>query len=285
MMSTIKKYLPLNLRNSMRGLLESLQLVSLKQAVKEQKLQLMYDKLTKIVPDISTQYSSFFIMEGEFLLTKVRSLHSFQMSLVEKALQILNFKGHETIVDIGDSAGTHVQYFKNLFGDYHTLSVDLDKNAVDKIKGKGLEAVHARAEELDQHNIEADLFLSFEMLEHLSSPITFLRGLAENSSCQGFLVTVPYLSQGRVALNHIRRNQKKAVYGGNTHIFELSPRDWRLIFKHSGWRIKYEQIFLQYPQRNWTRLTKKIWGKIDFEGFYGAILVRDDSWSSCYQDW
>ena len=67
-----------------------------------------------------------------------------------------------TIVDIGDSAGTHLLYLNELFGEIRSLSVNLDVNAVKKIKQKGLDAIHARAEELEKFNINADLFLSFQ---------------------------------------------------------------------------------------------------------------------------
>ena len=284
--SSINNILSQNQKSKLVCFFEMLWLASLEKAVKEQGLELMYRKLSTIVPDISSQYSSFFKIEGKYLLTKVRSEHAFQMFLVEKAIQMMNFNGSETIVDIGDSDGTHVQYLKGLLGDtYRTLSVDIDKKAVDKIKQKGLEAVNARAEELDQHNIDADLFMSFEMLEHLSSPIDFLHSLAEKTSCKGFVVTVPYLQQGRVALHYITESQKKDVYAGNTHIFELSPCDWRLIFQHAGWRIEYDQVYLQYPKKSWLKVTKPLWKKFDFEGFFGAILVRDDKWSNCYKDW
>ena len=285
MKSILKKFLPQDHRIKLRQSMIALLTASLNKAVKEQNLQIIRSKISGIVPDISSQYGCF-VVEGDYLLTKVRSQHAFQMSLVEKAIQMLKFEGNESIVDIGDSAGTHVQYLKGLFGEnYHTLSVDLNKEAIEKIRGKGLEAVHARAEELDQYDIKADLFLSFEMLEHLLSPIDFLHSLAEKSVCKGAVVSVPYLTQGRVALHHIRRNDHMAVYGENTHIFELSPSDWRLIFQHAGWRIEYDQVYLQYPKRSWLKVSKFLWKRYDYEGFYGAILVRDTKWSGCYSDW
>jgi len=40
---------------------------------------------------------------------------------------------------------------------------------------KGLQAVHARVEDLAAHGFNADIFISFEMLEHLPTPIQFLK--------------------------------------------------------------------------------------------------------------
>jgi hypothetical protein len=272
--------------NKLKKRYENIQTASLKKAVREQGFQDIYDKLSAIVPDIASQYTTFEI-NTPYLETKVRAQHSFQISLVGKALNLLDLAGggDMTIVDIGDSAGTHIQYLQGLFGKFHALSVNLDEKAVEKIESKGLKAICARAEDLDRHGISADLFLSFEMIEHLCNPIDFLRSIAENTSCKGFVVTVPYLAQSRVGLHHIRQQNRKDVYAENTHIFELSPEDWRLIYQHSGWVVEYDQVYLQYPKRSWLRATKNLWRKNDFEGFYGAILTRDNTWSQLYKSW
>jgi len=261
---------------------------SIRAAVREQKLLPIYHQLSEIVPDITHQYSSFDI-DTEYLKTKVRAEHSFQIALANEALQLIDgpVKDTITIVDIGDSAGTHTQYIKGLHQDrdIRSLSIDIDGEAVRRLKEKGLEAICARAEDLASLSIEADLFLSFEMLEHLMNPCGFLHSLSQ-TTCKAFVVTVPYLARSRVGLYHVRYNQKRNVNPGSTHIFELSPEDWRLIFKHSGWAIETERIYLQYPKRSPFRFwLRRYWQQHDFEGFYGAILKRDNSWSDLYDGW
>jgi hypothetical protein len=71
----------------------------------------------------------------------------------------------------------------------------------------------------------------------------------------------------------------------NTHIFELCPEDWKLFFKFSGWRVVYDEILYQYPRRHPLRILNFLWKLSDFEGFYGAILIPDNSWSKFYRDW
>jgi len=162
----------------------------------------------------------------------------------------------------------------------------MDGEAVKRIREKELEAICARAEDLASLSIEADVFLSFEMLEHLMNPCGFLRSLSEKTNCTAFVVTVPYLAQSRVGLYHVRYDQRRSVNPENTHIFELSPEDWRLIFRHSGWAIQAERTYLQYAERSIFRpLWKRYWRDCDFEGFYGAILKPDKSWSSLYDGW
>jgi 2-polyprenyl-3-methyl-5-hydroxy-6-metoxy-1,4-benzoquinol methylase len=206
------------------------------------------------------------------------------MMLTNEAISLI-YKTPITVVDIGDSSGTHIQYIKNIHNNTRCLSVNLDETAVNKIKAKGLEAIFSRAEELFKHSINADVFLSFEMLEHLTDPIKFLHQLSEKTSCQYFVATVPYVSTSRVALNHIRQNIKNSRSAENTHIFEFSPDDWKLIFRHSGWDIVSEAIYFQYPKKNILWFTKHLWRLKDFEGFYGVILKRDNTWSNLYKDW
>ena len=266
---------------------ENIGLKSIQRALAEQKLLSLYNQLSEIVPDIVHQYSSFNV-NNEYLATKVRGMHAFQIDLVKEALKMIKDKANITIVDIGDSSGTHIQYIKNLYQDrkLRCLSLNLDNEAVKRIKGKGLEVICARAEDLTTLGINADVFLSFEMLEHLMNPNLFLQNLSEKTNCKVFVITVPYLVQSRVGLHHIRQNQKKVVNPENTHIFELSPSDWKLVFRHSGWKVEAERIYLQYPRRSlFTPLLKNYWRSRDFEGFYGAILSRDKSLSELYNGW
>jgi len=83
---------------------------SIEKALHEQGLSEFAYKLSKIVPDITYQYTSF-KLNTEYLVTKVRALHAFQLSIVKEAIKLLEKESTNnfTIVDIGDSAGTHIQ--------------------------------------------------------------------------------------------------------------------------------------------------------------------------------
>ena len=265
--------------------LQSILTRSIRCAVREQGLEALSDRLEKIVPDISQQYSLFEVKEG-YLKAKVRAMHAFQMSLLGEVMR--NFQNSAVIVDIGDSAGTHIQYIKGLYSQkmkVKSLSVNLDEKAVARIKAKGLDAVCAKAEDLGSYDIKPDIFLCFETLEHLMDPCNFLRSLSLGTKAEYLIITVPYLTNSRVGLHHIRNCAQNDVYAENTHIFELSPSDWKLLILHSGWCIKAEKIYLQYPQRGVLRITRSYWRKSDYEGFYGLVLSRDNSWTSKYKNW
>ena len=134
---------------------------SIEQALREQRLFKLAHKLSEIIPDITRQYSTF-KLNTFYLTTKVRAQHAFQISLVQEAIKILgnNVKDDLTVVDIGDSAGTHIQYIKRLFGDQiRSISVNLDAEAVKRIREKGFEAICARAEEVgEKYSINADTY-------------------------------------------------------------------------------------------------------------------------------
>lgn len=192
------------------------------------------------------------------------------------------------IVNIGDSAGTHLQYIKGIYSEnkrIRSLSVNLDPEAVKRIKEIGLEAIQARVEDMHNYKINADVFVCFETHEHLMSPINFLHELLSKTTAKYLIITVPYLRNSRVGLYHIRKGYKDNVSAENMHIYELDPEDWKLIVMHSGWAIVKEKIYLQYPKKSLLRITKALWRKYDFEGFFGMVLRKDDIWSSKYNDW
>lgn len=259
-------------------------IAAIKSAIREQGLNELFTTLSNIVPDISQQYSSF-ALDTTYLNIKVRALHAFQMSLTNKVIEQLE---NPVIVDIGDSAGTHLQYLLGLYSDkkrIKCLSVNLDEQAVERIRLKGLDAVHGKAEDIKLYDINANVFLCFEMLEHLMNPCVFLHELSTKTKTKYLILTVPYLKRSRVGLHHIKGARRDVVNAENTHIFELCPEDWKLIVQHSGWKILQERIYLQYPIHGLFRITQPLWKRFDFEGFYGLVLQRDDTWSVKYSDW
>ncbi|UCD55139.1 MAG: methyltransferase domain-containing protein [Candidatus Omnitrophota bacterium] len=263
---------------------------SVKLASRENGFEDLVKRLRKIVPDISRQESSGEDVFNEYWELKRRTLQAFQCSMMVKALEFLP-SGKLNVVDIGDSAGTHMLYLKELCKkkdiDIDSVSVNLDSRAIEKIKSRGLKAMLCRAEELDLGGKPVDLFTSFQMVEHLHDPAIFFRRLAKKTSGNLMVITVPYLKKSRVGLHSLRDKRDKLIYAENEHIFELSPKDWSLLFLHSGWRVIHDEIYHQYPRKIplVRHIFARYWRLVDFEGFWGAILKRDTSLSDLYQDW
>lgn len=246
-----------------------------------------------MVPDLKDQYTTFTIdMNDRYVVEKVRCQHAFQMMTLMKAVQLLLEKQKKqeiVIVDIGDSSGTHILYLNKLLKEHgieaNTLSVNIDPLAIAKIKNRGLNAILCKAEELHKHNIEADILFSFEMLEHLFDPISFLHTISSKTRCDYFVITVPYVQRSRVGLEHVRSNIDKEANAESIHIFELCPEDWDLIFKFTGWKILHADCYTQYPKRGILNLMKYEWRRFDFDGFYGVILERDHRIKDQYKSW
>ena len=274
-----------------RQLFRRLGIWSLLKAAKEQELLVTLERLRFVVPDISNQESREVPDFNDYWEMKRRLLHAYQVKTMARLLDALN-NGHIRVVDIGDSAGTHCLYFKQVFKDTHevsTLSINLDPRAIEKIRMRGLPALLKRAEEISPEDLggEVDVFTSFEMVEHLHNPALFLRRLASSSTGRQLFITVPFLRKSRVGMHHIRNDIAKDVFAEDVHVFELSPSDWTLLFLHAGWKVVNQGICYQYPRRLpiVSEVLKAYWRIFDFEGFWGAVLERDDSWSKLYQDW
>lgn len=252
----------------------------------------LMEELRAIVSDISQQYTRAFSSYNTFYETKMRRLHAFQCSLMLEALQHLGADASRrmSVVDIGDSAGTHMTYLRALAKkrDYalDALSVCLDPVAVKKIEAAGGKALQCRAEHLQlEHGVQ--LFTCFEMLEHLHDPATFLRKLARSGVGERLAITVPYVKHSRVGLHHLRHDSDAEISAENVHVFELCPEDWRLLMLHAGWKVEVSRIGWQYPRNIplLSPLLARFWKRTDVEGFWGAILSRDLTRSDRYKDW
>jgi SAM-dependent methyltransferase len=280
-----------SVRSSSGRALEGLRTRSLGAAARAQGLTALAGELERIVPDIANQYSDSPV-DTPYLRAAVRGLHAFQTRLGLRAVReaAAAAPGRTiTVVDIGDSAGTHLRYLTALADvPLRTIGVNLDEAAVERIREAGVEGLAVRAEELPDHGVDADVFLSFETFEHLHDPFRTLRELSYRTRCVRFAFTVPLVRASRLGLHHLRGGDAVPHGAEDTHVLELSPGDWELAFRHTGWRALDLQEYLQYPPRTGVAL-RRLWAATTrfgtHEGFVGALLERDHSWSDLYRDW
>jgi 2-polyprenyl-3-methyl-5-hydroxy-6-metoxy-1,4-benzoquinol methylase len=265
---------------------------SLEDAAREQGLSDLVVQLRKIVPDLRRHFSGV-LDEREYIRfweAKMRTVHAWQVQCVLRALD--SIAGDQlTVVDIGDSAGTHAAYLRALAPQRklkRIIGINLDAAAVQRIQASGGEAIQSRAEDLRAHDIESDLFLSFETLEHLTDPLRFLHRLAEHGQADHMLITVPYRRASRFGGMHLRMRESDMpamMNAEEVHIYEFSPDDWALLARFAGFRPVFTSTYRQYARWSWSRLTAGLWRKLDFEGFVAIFLERDLSLSRRYRDW
>lgn len=275
-----------------RAVYQSLSARSLRAAHREQGLAALCDRLREITPDLRDQYTTSFD-EGEYTRyweVKMRGLHAFQMRSALDALESVGGDGL-VVADIGDSSGNHAAYIHALTPENKIsrfISVNLDAEAVDKIRAKGGEAILCRAEDLSLEGVRPDLIVSFETIEHLTDPARFLHGLAANHVSDHLLITVPYRRDSRFGGAHMRMPEGRmaqSMTAEEVHIFEFSPDDWTLLARFAGWKPVFRRTYLQYPKFSALRLTAPLWRKLDFEGFLALFLERDLGLAQRYADW
>ena len=218
-----------------------------------------------------------------FLSLKLTNLHAFQIGLVEEFVLTNRrcFKDELFIIDFGDSSGNHIQSIKKslpneILKTISSVSVNCDPVAVEKITNKKMLAWQMDICKLQYTSVpknnKANIGICFETLEHLNNPLDFISELGR--FVDSFIFTVPYTTKSRVGFHHLK-GKNAGINREDLHIFELCPKDWKLIFKHFGWKPIKEEIYYQYPKNSvLSPLYKMIWEYIDFGGFYGAILRK-----------
>jgi len=268
---------------------------SIRSALSEQKLNKRCTELRNIVPDLRAQYTLGFDEDSykNYYELKMRGMHAFQVdACIESIMYVYDrLERPLTIVDVGDSSGTHMKYIKSICSSdklERCLSVNLDPIAVDKINKGGGEAVLCKAEELGSKDVMPDLYLSFEMLEHLTDPLRFLHDIAINGNTDNFLISVPYKKYSQFGGTHIRLREEVVpdeMTPEDVHIYEFSTEDWLLLAKFAGWKPIFTRVYWQYPRKNIARVTQPLWKKFDYEGFFVMFLERDLSLSKHYTGW
>ncbi len=132
------------------------------------------------------------------------------------------------------------------------------------------------------------MFMSFEMVEHLSDPVRFLHDLADKGSAEYLLFSVPYSATSRFGGHHLRQSEETmqaSMTPEEVHIYEFSPTDWELMTRFAGYKTVWRRTYWQYPRRHPLRLTAPLWRKLDFEGFITLLLKRDLSVANRYTGW
>jgi 2-polyprenyl-3-methyl-5-hydroxy-6-metoxy-1,4-benzoquinol methylase len=188
--------------------------------------------------------------------------------------------------DIGDSDGSVRLLLKKYFNSQQlsTVGINLQTQAVEKMKKSGLNAICEDALNLKAKGIQYDIASVFETLEHLPAPINFLMDIRDVVRHK-LVISVPFIRRSRVSLSYLtdRWDHSRRPTIENVHIFELSPADWSKIFLHTGWQIDREKKLMMFPSNKPSRvILQPYWFYTSFEGFWFVTLSKCDKFSSRY---
>ncbi len=247
----------------------------------------IWDESLRTFPDFSQHFSIPTVdAEAE---ARIRMLISVETAFVKDSLDVILKVNNKpvTYADIGDSDGSVRYLLTKLYdnGDIDSVGINLQQQAVDKIKKLGLNAICINAMDLPKQGKTFDVVSLFETLEHLPDPIGFLKSISSIVNKE-LIISVPYLRKSRIGLQYLNDRwptSEKATIE-NQHIFELSPYDWKKIMLHCGWKVKRERIIKAYPRFTYHRLLlEPYWRHMSFDGFWFVSLEKDSTISSRYK--
>jgi hypothetical protein len=249
------------------------------------QLREIWNDSLRLFPDFKKHYS--FVVESEEVENRIRLLVAAETVFVKREIEnVIKTNGGCTYADVGDSDGSVRLLLKEYFSEEELSSVgiNLQPSTVEKIKRKGLDAICADALSLGDKGVHYDIVSAFETLEHLPDPIGFLSGIRKVVGNR-LVLSVPFIRHSRIGLAYLSNRwpdgTKPTVE--NTHIFELSPRDWGKIFSHTGWEKNEEWKLMMFPSNKISRLVlQPFWRFVSFEGFWFISLSKDTEYSSQY---
>ncbi|MCK5319354.1 MAG: class I SAM-dependent methyltransferase, partial [Anaerolineales bacterium] len=134
---------------------------------------------------------------------------------------------NDNIMDLGDSSGIFLKAF-----DKKSLGVNISKEAVVNIKGKGIDSVLADGARLPFKDKQIDHVLFFQIFEHAPNPINTLKEI--NRVCKkSVILSIPHVSR---TIIH-KHNYDPTIPIFQHHIFEFSDDDFRKIVTHAGLKV------------------------------------------------
>lgn len=250
-------------------------------AVKENKEFLNTWNLSRnIIPDSVLQEHFISSVSADEELLRIRLLICGEAYFTGEIIRTVFGRGKTcSYLDIGDSDGSARLLLKETLDGFsvETMGINLQPGAVEKIRQRGLKAECADAMEIGKTGVKYDIVSVFETLEHLPDPVGFLNHI-HSTVGHRLIISVPLVVNSRVSIRYLddRWDKNKVPTVENTHIFELSPRDWSKIFLHTGWRIEKEWVLRQYPGSGLLKIIMQYaWRKISFEGFWFVALTKD----------
>ena len=151
------------------------------------------------------------------------------------------FNSNTTILNVGDTDGILLEALGK-----NRTSLNINRECVEFIKKKGVEAVLGDAEKIGFPDSSFDFVFCFQTLEHCPNPIKVLNELGKVAKKKLFL-SIPYTEQTNIYNINYWIDLKKSSWGEkevknvDCHIFEFSPEDFKNVLSYTN--LAYEKKF------------------------------------------
>ena len=152
------------------------------------------------------------------------------------------FDNRTRILNVGDTSGV---FFEGI--NRKGTSLNINKECVDYIRSKGIEAVVGNAENINFSDRSFDYVFSFQCLEHIPNPIKALNEFGRLAGKKVF-ISIPYTRTTKIYdmeyWTNLRETswKEKSVRGVDCHIFEFSTTDFKNILTYTN--LRYESSWL-----------------------------------------
>ena len=152
----------------------------------------------------------------------------------------VQFKEKSNILEIGSGFGGFYNLFNSSLKEYNYIGLELDKTACN-FANSYFRVACFKNTSIEEFKIKTkfDYIFAFEVLEHLSDPISSLKKIHSLLNKGGYFIgTSPY-------------PYKKNILADETHIFVLHPINWQVLFKNAGYKLfnSYPMSFVPYIWR------------------------------------
>lgn len=175
----------------------------------------------------------------------------------------ITFSKNSNVLEIGSSIGGFVQFLKNeKFSSVVGIDLDEDAVAFSKKSFPGY-TFYKKSLESFENKKKFKYIFSFEVLEHVSSPIHAIASISDLLSKSGiFIGTSPY-------------PYVKNVLADNTHTYVLHPSNWKKLFLDNGFRQveTYPLTYLPFIWRLNKYLNLRIPVYLPFKYFISTTLI------------
>ena len=151
------------------------------------------------------------------------------LSLSQKCEE-LNLKINK-LVDVGSGYGIFLEEWEKKFPSTKMIAVEPSVSLAKECRKKGFEVLENTLEELENTNLDADLVVCFEVLEHTHNPLSFIKSLVSLAKPGGYIMVSTLCIDGfDLQLLWEKSNQINPPH----HINFISKKGFQNLFDRAG---------------------------------------------------